>query len=49
MVKRLGQAGLFVASVEVTVTAPPQLSEMVPPWRMKLAESVAGVGTAGAH
>ena len=48
MLKRLGQVWLFVASVEVIVTAP-QFSEMVPPWAMKLAEPAAGAGTAEAH
>ena len=35
---------LVAKSVEVTVTGPPQFSEMVPPWAMKLAESVAAGG-----
>ena len=46
--KRLGQVWLFVASVEVTVTAP-QFSVILPPWAMKLAELAADAGTAEAH
>ena len=38
-----------IASDEVTVTAPPQFSAMVPPWARKLLELVAGAGTATAH
>ena len=44
----MGQVWLFVASVEVIVTAP-QFSDIVPPWAMKPAELVAGAGTAEAH
>ena len=49
MINRFGQVWLLVASAEVTATTPPQFSEMVPPWAMKLAESAAGAGTAEAH
>ena len=36
---------LPAVSVELTVTVPPQFSEMVPPWAVKLAELVAAGGT----
>src|SRR5439155_16918954 len=49
MAKRLGQVWLSVTSLELTVTPPPQFSEMVPPWTIKPAESVAGAGAAEAH